>query len=119
MRPIAQFRHMMALTVQVAPLVSRDRNSVPTYGDPVTYQAKVYYIRRMVTDASRSTSAEQIIPQRVIHLDSADPILPTAQLTLTTGDVGSTETWAIHPLIRGVERLYDERGAHSTILHLQ
>jgi hypothetical protein len=39
-------------------------------------------------------------------------VLPDAQITLSTGDVGSTENWAIHPTIISVTRAFDEDSPH-------
>jgi len=118
-RPIARFRHMMPVTVKIAPRTGVDAYGKPSYGTPVPYQAKIFYIRQMVTDVMRSTTQQIVHPNKVMHLDSADAILPTAQVTLTTGDAGSTENWAVHPLIKGVERLYDEKGPHSSLIYIE
>jgi hypothetical protein len=117
MRPIKLFRSMMSQTVQIAPRTGVDTFNKPTYGTAVTYQAKIYYASRSLS-ANRSPAAQTLVAGRVMHIDSADQIIPTAQVTLSTGDVGSTENWAIHPVIKSVERLYDGKGAHSTIVHL-
>lgn len=117
MRPIAAFRHMMASSVQIAPRSGVDAFGKPTYGTAVVYRAKIYY-RGKFLGADRTPAGQGIAPRRMMHLDTATPILPTAQVTLSTGDVGSTEAWAIHPLITDVERFYDAGGAHSTMVYL-
>jgi hypothetical protein len=41
---------------------------------------------------------------------SGDNILPDARVTLSTGDVGSTESWALTPKILATGRYPDETG---------
>src|SRR4051812_11287725 len=114
MRLISSWRHMMSATVTVAPLDSVDDYGKPTYGDAVTYTA---HIARKNT-ITRSATGETIVSHQTVYLDSNDAILPTAQLTLSTGDIGSTEDVALHPRIVGVERRFDQNGPHHTVLFL-
>jgi len=114
-RPISKWAHLMSSTVQVAAVSSRDGYGKPTYSDEtVTYRAHINRRPMMV----RNTAGEEVRADASIYLASADLIDPAAQVTLSTQDAGSTEDTAVHPLILSVERRYDQRGPHHTVLHV-
>jgi hypothetical protein len=49
---------------------------------------------------------------------TADVILATAQVTLSTSLTRSTDSADIHPPIISVSQLFDQTGAHHTVLHI-
>ena len=112
MRPISGWAHLMSSTVTVAPKTGVDTYGKPTYGTAVTYQCHVSRKRKMV----RSASGQDVVSEQAISLNSNVNILPDAQVTMSTGDVGSTESWALHPLILSVRRRFDQLGPHSVVL---
>ena len=66
-----------------------------------------------------TAEGQQILSSQSLHLATTDPIQAVAQVTMSTGDVGSTEAIYLHPLIRAVERLFDGSSAHHVVLRLQ
>lgn len=115
MRPIHAWQHMMRSTVLVAARTGTDTGGYakPTYGTDVAYRAHINRSPRLV----RSATGQQVVSQQQIYLNSADAILPTARVTLTTGDVGSTESILLQPQVLAVERRFDQFGPHHTVIH--
>lgn len=103
----------MSSAVQVAARSGTDAYGKPSYGTATTYRGHVARKRHLVLNANQQVVASE----QSVYLSTKDQILPNAQVTLSTGDVGSTESWAIHPIITSVERLFDQHGAHHVVLH--
>jgi hypothetical protein len=114
MRPIAGWRHLMASNVLVATPTGIDDYGKPTFGTPVTYRAHLSRQRRMV----RNVSGQEVVSEQTLYLATTVNIDFNAQLTLSSGDVGSTESWALHPNIVAIERRFDQRGPHHVVLYL-
>lgn len=114
MRPIGEWAHLMPVTVQIAAKSSDDRYGKPTYGAAVSYTAHLSRMKRMVTNGQ----GQVVASEQAIYLNGSPPVLPTAQVTLSTADAGSTESWALHPPVMAVERRYDQSGPHHTVVHL-
>lgn len=114
MRHIRRFRHLMASTVQIAPRASLDEYGKPTYGTAISYSAHLSRQPKMV----RTPEMQDVLSTQSIYLDGHPPVLETAQVTLSTGDVGSTETVLLQPLIRSVDRRFDQGGAHHTVVYI-
>ena len=111
---IRSFAPLMKQRVQVAPRASYDGDGEATYGTAVTYQAAVVGEMRMV----RTATGQEVPSRQSVYLMSAAAIRPEDQVTLSTGDVGSTESYAIQPTILAVDRLPFTRGQFATILRL-
>lgn len=114
MRGVGSWAHMMSTTVSIAPRVSQDVHGKPTYGSAVIYLAHIGRNQKI----SRTTDGQDVLSGVSIHLNTSDFIESTAQVTLTTGDAGSTQDGALHPLIASVDRLSDGNGAHHTVLYM-
>jgi hypothetical protein len=114
MRAIGRWAHLMSTSVSVAPFTGRDGYGKPTYGTAVTYKAHISRKRELV----RSAGGQQVESGQAVHLNTNAAIQPTALLTLSTGDVGSTEAAQTSPTIVAVARLSDQRGPHHTVLYL-
>lgn len=104
----------MSSAVTIANPLSVDTYGKPTYGTPVSYRAHLSRKRMLV----RGDNGQEIESKQQVHLDGAPAVLPSAQVTLSTADVGSTEGWAIHPSIAGIERRFDGDGPHHVVLYL-
>jgi UDP-N-acetylglucosamine enolpyruvyl transferase len=104
---IGAWRPFMKQRVSVEALTGRDAYGAPTYGTAVTYGARVVGRRRSVLNAA----GEEVVSSQTVYLASGDNVLPTARVTLSTGDVGSTESWALQPTILATGRYPDETGA--------
>lgn len=115
MRPISGWAHLMASTVGIAAKTGVDSYGKPTYGTSTSYQAHISRKRRLVLTAG----GQQIVSEQSIVLNTnAAAIQPDSQVTLSTGDIGSTETWALHPLILSVTRSFDQAGAHHVTVYV-
>lgn len=114
MRPIGRWAHFMSSTVTVAARTGNDGYGAPTYGTAVTYQAHLGKGKHFV----RTAGGQEVESEQTVHLNTTTAILPTAKLTLSTGDVGSTEAADINPTIIAVDRLFNGTGAHHIVLHL-
>ena len=112
MRPIGGWAHLMSSTVGVAPKTGIDTYGLPTYGTAVFYKAHLGRARKMV----RNGSGQEVVSEMAISLNTNALILPDAQVTLSTGDVASTESWSLHPTILSVRQRFAQGGPHSTVL---
>lgn len=104
----------MTSTVSIAPRTSVDSYGKPQFGTAVSYSAHISRKPRLV----RTVTGQDIVSEQSIYLNGSPAIQPTAQVTLSTSDVGSTESVLLHPLIRAVDRRFSEDGAHHTVLAL-
>lgn len=114
MKTIRLFETLMSSSVTIEDKSGDDTYGNPTYKAPVRYKAHISRQRRIV----RNATGQQIVSEQAIYLNGSPSTLPTARVTLSTGDVGSTESWSIHPLIVAVERRFDQKGPHHTVLYV-
>lgn len=114
MRHVTRWAHMMSTTVSIAPRSGVDTYGAPSYGSDVVYQAHISRTRRTVIN----TQAQEVVSEQAVHLATTGSILPTARITLSTADVGSTDAALLTPLIHSVERRFDENGPHHTVIYL-
>ena len=110
---LAPWRGMMRQVITVAPRSGQDSFGVPTYGTAVTYRCRLVGKRRQVLNAA----GQMVVSDQTAYLFSADNVLPDAQVTLSTADVGSTESFDINPKLLAVERRFDEEGPHHVVLY--
>jgi hypothetical protein len=115
-RPVSRFAHLMSSFALVAPRIGTDTGGYgrPVYGPDVRYQAHLSRNPELL----RTGVGQEAVSRQSLHLATADPIQVTARVTLSTADVGSTESTLIHPPILSVERLFDQKGPHHTVLRL-
>lgn len=114
MRSIDHWVHLMSSQVGIADRTGVDGYSAPTYGSVNSYRAHLSQRRKVV----RNMAGQEIVSQQALYLDGNPNILPTAQVTLSTDDAGSTENWALHPPIIAIERRNDQYGPHHTVVFL-
>lgn len=114
MRRIARWRHLMSSTVSVAARSANDGYGAPSYGTAVSYKAHISRERKMV----RTAEGQEVVSGQTVYLNGSPNVQPSALVTLSTADVGSTESWAIQPRILSVERRSDNYGPHHTVLYL-
>jgi hypothetical protein len=115
MRAVAGWARMMRQTATVAPRSGQDGYAEPTYGAAVSYRCRLVGKRKLVLTAE----GRQVVSTQTLYLMSDAAIDPESQVTLSTGDVGSTERHAINPPILGVGRYpADDGGFHHTVLFL-
>lgn len=115
MPSVPAWRHLMRQTATVAARTGQDSFGVPTYGMATSYRCRLVGKRRLVINVQ----GQQVVSGQTLYLMSGDNIQPDARVTLSTGDVGSTESWALQPKILSTGRYPDETGAfHHTSLFL-
>lgn len=114
MRPIERWAPFFSSTVQVAPRTSKNASAAPTYGTDVTYRAHLKGQHRML----RTADGQDVLSTMAVYLMTRDVIQPTCRLTLSTGDVGSTDDAMRRPLVVAVEPRYHQGGRHHVVVHL-
>ena len=102
----------MSSTVLIAARSGNDGYGKPTYGSDVSYTAHLGHERKLV----RTPGGQEVESGQQIHLSGSPAVQPTARITLSTADVGSTEAFAINPTIISVDRRFDGIGAHHTVI---
>lgn len=105
---VGPWRGWMRQRIRIAARTGQDVNGKPTYGTPKEYMGRIVGRRRKVWDAQ----GREMVSGQTAYLATADVILPDAKVTLSTGDVASTETWALNPPIIDTGTYPDERGAN-------
>lgn len=113
MRAVSGWARMMRQTLTVAPRTGRDVYDKPTFGTPVSFRCRLVGRRLLV----RTAENKEVVSNWTAYLMTNEVIAPDSQVTLSTGDVGSTEEFAIHPPILATGRFPDDSGGyhHSTI----
>tara|TARA_R110002020_G_scaffold90544_1_gene220563 strand:+ start:66 stop:383 length:318 start_codon:yes stop_codon:yes gene_type:complete len=85
----------MKQSVSIAPFTGYDGYGNASYGAAVDYEAAVVGdIRRVVNNVGQEVPSKQSV-----YLKSGVMVRPEDQITLSTSDVGSTESYAINPPI--------------------
>ena len=111
---VRQFARLMTQRVTIAPKTGYDDFGKPTYGTAVVYQAAVVgEMKRIPTGNDQETPSYQ-----TVYLMGNPATRPEDQVTLSTGDVGSTESYALTPPILGVGRYPFTRGQFCTVIYL-
>lgn len=112
---VRQFAPLMRQRVTIAPKTGSDSFGEETYGAAVTYQCAVVGEMRMVMDQH----GQQAPSRQTCYLMSNAAVRPEDLITLSTGDVGSTESYAINPLILAVGRFPFLAGQYATVIYLK
>ena len=108
------WRNLMRQQLTIQPPSTRSGYGELTYGTAVTYKCRLVGKRRQVLN----TLGQEVTSMWTAYLYSADIVDPQSKVTLSTGDVGSTEAFAITPPIKSVATYPDEIGHHHTVLFL-
>lgn len=111
---LPELQPLLRQSVTIAPRSSIDGYGEITYGAAVTYRARVAGQRKLV----RGPTGEEVLSTHRVWLSSAAVVGAQDRITLSTGDVGSTETGALQPPILEVYVYADETGRKVTVLDL-
>lgn len=113
MRPASAWRHLRTDTVTIASL-----SSVDGYGDP-TYSAAVRYPARVVGEQKliRGFNGEEVVTRFTVYVLAPVIVQPTAQITLSTNAVNSTQLTALSPPLLGSKQEPDQSGLHHAVLY--
>jgi len=114
---VRSFAPLMRQRVTVNPIVASssgyDDYGNASYGASVVYQCAVVMEMKLVTDAQ----GQQVPSGTQVYLASAAAVRPEDRITLSTADVGSTESYAINPRIISVQRYPFTRGQFVTCIY--
>lgn len=111
---VRQFRRLMHQSVLVAAASTYGQDGARSYGSDVQYQCAVIGEGKLTLGAN----GQQVVSRQSVYLMSNAAIRPEDRITLSTGDVGSTESYAIQPPILAVERYPFTQGQYCTVLRL-
>lgn len=111
---VRAWQSMFTQTIRVSPYTGVDGYGKASYGQAVDYRARVVGRMRM----ARDVSGKEVVSTQTVYLQSNDAIDPKDKVTLSTGDVGSTDPVRINPPLIGVGRFPDEQGQLYTTLYL-
>lgn len=101
---VDDFLDMLVSEITYAPFVSRDAYGEPTFGSPVTYEARVIRKHKMV----RNVEGQQVISTAHIWVGGIPFVSPQDKITLDDGT---------HPPIIAIERFEDEIGPSHTVVY--
>src|SRR3990167_10292158 len=97
---VRAFERLMTQTVTIAPFNSHDDYGAPSFGTAVSYRAAVVGEMKRVVNAQ----GNEVPSQQAVYLLGNPAVRPEDQITLSTSDVGSTESYAVNPQIVSVAR---------------
>lgn len=98
--------------VTIEPFVSFDVYGEQTFGTAASHRARVVGKRRLV----RNFQGEEVVSSHTVYLASSPAVGPHDRITLSTGDVHSTELGALQPTILAAGRYPDDAGrVHVTV----
>lgn len=115
MRSVVGWSRMMRQTISIAPMTGRDVYSKPVYStSPTSVRCRLVGKRQMV----RNDQNQDVVSHWTAYLMTDQSFGTDAQVTLSTGDVGSTADRDIHPPILSVGRYpANDGGYHHTVLY--
>ena len=100
--------HLLRSSVSIAPWSSQDFSGVPTYGDAVTYAARVVGRVRIV----RALNGDEVVSTKTIYLAENVNVGTKDQITLSTNETPQS------PPIIAVGRYPDSQGEAHTVIYL-
>jgi hypothetical protein len=111
---VRAFAPLMRQRVSIEPCSTYDSYGAPSYGTAVVYQCAVVGEMKMIMKAD----GQEVPSKQAVYLMSNAAVRPEDRITLSTGDVGSTESYAINPAIVAIERYPFTAGQFVTVVRL-
>ena len=109
------FSKLMQQHVTIEPFTAYDAYGVASYGSAVSYEAAVVgKIERVVT-----VEGQEVPSRQTVYLKSNVMMRPEDRITLSSGDVGSTESYATQPAIVSIGRYPMGTTAGCTVVYLK
>ena len=99
----------------MAPFQSYDGYGGASYGSAVVYEAAVVGKSEKVVGAD----GQEVVSRQTVYLKADAPLRPQDRITLSTGDVGSTESYAINPTILSIGRFPFGGTQGCTVVYLK
>lgn len=106
MSRVSPWRRMMRQECLIAERTGRDERGKPTFGSDTRYRCRLVGEQRQVLD----DEGRQVTSNQTVYLASGDRVSPDARVTLSTGDVKSTEAALTQPPILATGQYPDETG---------
>lgn len=113
MRGIDRWAHMASSSVLIAAQSGRDGYGKPTFGADVPYTGHLVHKRELV----RNAQGQEVESRHQLYVLSPVVLSPTVRLTLSTGEVGSTDETMTKPVSLSVMTRFDGHGAHHTVVY--
>ena len=101
-------------TVTIAPRTAVDSYGQPTYGAAVSYRVRVEGKRRLVRD----DQGNEVVSTHAVYFALAPAVGAHDRITLSTGDVNSTEMGALQHKVVAVSRDLDDGGRSHVTAYL-
>lgn len=111
---VRQWAPLMKQRVTIKPFAGYDSFGKPTYGTAVIYQCALIGEMKVV----RNDAGQEVPSKQTAYLMSNAAVRPEDQITLSTGDVGSTQSYAINPRILSVGRFPFLSGQFLTCVYM-
>ena len=111
---LPELQSLCRQTVQVAARTGIDSYGQPTFAANVAFRARVSGRRRLV----RNDQGDQVLSTHTVYFAAAPAVGAHDRITLSTGDVNSTETGATQPPILAVGKYPDDLGRISMTVFL-
>ena len=112
---IKAFAPLMQNTVTIAPFTSYDGYGNASFGSAKTFQAAVVGKMERVT----GLDGQEMPSRQTVYLNPLATVRPEDKITLSTGDVGSTQSYAINPEIISVGTFPFGRSQGCTVIDLK
>ena len=109
------FAPLMRQSVSVSPFQSYDAYGDASYGSAVAYECAVVGKSEKVL----GENGQEVLSRQTVYLKSDAPLRPEDKVTLSTGDVGSTESYAINPTILSIGRFPFGGSQGCTVVYLK
>ena len=109
------FAPLMRQSVSIKTFQSYDAYGEASYGSAVSYECAVVGKSEKVLGAD----GQEVLSRQTIYLKSDAPVRPEDQITLSTGAVGSTESYAINPTILSIGRYPFGGSQGCTVVYLK
>jgi hypothetical protein len=109
------FAPLMQQSITVEPFASYDAYGNASYGSAVAYEGAVVGKQEKVI----GIDGQDVICRQTVYMKSGVTLRPEDRITLSTGDVGSTESYAINPTIASIGRFPFDGSSGCTVIYLK
>ena len=109
------FAPLMKNSITIQPFSSYDAYGTASYGSAVDYEcAVVGKMERVI-----GSDGQEVPCRQTVYLKSGVTLRPEDKITLSTGDVGSTQSYAINPTIISIGRFPFNGSSGCTVVYLK